>query len=345
MNNINPITSIPNANNFQENFIIFRLQKKQYAIGIENIIEIINLPQLQIPTKTPKGIIGIFNYNNQMIKVIDLCPLLGFEPIELSIKHQLLIVNTEKEIFAILIENVAEITKIKQDDFQELPYETKNHIIEHIYKIENESVSLINPYKIIEKFSVEVENENQHNYLSLLPTDNKSQQILNLRTQRYQITNETANEVLNENVTTQYILFDMDNHNYYLELKYVKEFISLKRLKITKLPYTKDFIKGLINIKGDFLVVLDLKRFLNNELTKITENHKLIIAEGKNFNIALLVDDIKGIKNIENINELKKNSQTNDEYIICEFTEEDKTYNLLNFEKIMNDEKLFINIQ
>lgn len=344
MNNTDQITSVPEQNNIQENYIVFNLQEKQYAINIHNVVEIINLPQLEIPTKTPKGIIGIFNYNGQMVRTIDLCPLIGFEPITLNIKHQLIISNVQNELFAILIDNVADIKKIQNENIQELPYETKNRIIEYIYKTETDSISIINPNSIIEKIFSKVESENEHNYLSLLPTDYKSQQILDLRAQRYQITSETMNELLDIKTSNQYILFTLNNHNYYIDLKYVKEFVSLRRLKITKLPYTKDFIKGIINLNGNFLIVLDLKRFLNNDITEITENHKLIIAEGKNFNIALLVDDIKGIKIIENLNEIKKNSQNNDDFVSAEFIEEDTIYNILNFEKIINDEKLFINI-
>lgn len=343
MNNTNQITSVPEQN-IQQNYIVFNLQEKQYAISIHNVIEIINLPQLEIPTKTPKGIIGIFNYNGQMVRAIDLCPLIGFEPITLNIKHQLVIANVQNELFAILIDNVSDIKAIREEEIQELPYETKNRIIENIYKTETDSISIINPNSIIEKVFSKVESENEHNYLSLLPTDYKSKQILDLRAQRYQITNTTMNELLDTKASSQYILFNLDNHNYYIDLKYVKEFVSLKRLKITKLPYTKDFIKGIINLNGNFLIVLDLKRFLNNDITQITEDHKLIIAEGKNFNIALLVDDIKGIKIIDNINEMKKNSQNNDDFVLSEFTENDIIYNILNFERIINDEKLFINI-
>jgi purine-binding chemotaxis protein CheW len=343
MNNTNQITSVPEQN-IQQNYIVFNLQEKQYAISIHNVIEIISLPQLEIPTKTPKGIIGIFNYNGQMVRAIDLCPLIGFEPITLNIKHQLVIANVQNELFAILIDNVSEIKAIREEEIQELPYETKNRIIEKIYKTETDSISIINPNSIIEKVFSKVESENEHNYLSLLPTDYKSKQILDLRAQRYQITNTPMNELLDIKASSQYILFNLDNHNYYIDLKYVKEFVSLKRLKITKLPYTKDFIKGIINLNGDFLIVLDLKRFLNNDITEITEDHKLIIAEGKNFNIALLVDDIKGIKIIDNMNEIKKNTQNNDDFVLSEFTENDIIYNILNFERIINDEKLYINI-
>ena len=83
-----------------------------------------------------------------MIKVIDLCPFLGFEPIQIAIKHQLLIVSATNEIFAILIDNVSDIVKIKEEEFQNLPYDTKNHIIEQIYKIDQYSISIINAQKI-----------------------------------------------------------------------------------------------------------------------------------------------------------------------------------------------------
>jgi purine-binding chemotaxis protein CheW len=149
---------------------------------------------------------------------------------------------------------------------------------------------------------------------------------------------------LNINTNNQYILFTLDNQNYFLDLKHVKEFTSIKRLNITTLPYTKDYIKGIINLKGDFLIVIDLKRFLNNETSQLAEGSKLIVVLGKNFNIALLVDDIKNIKNLTN-NQIRNPEYTgSSEYISNEFVEDGQLYNILNFDKFINDDKLYINI-
>ena len=145
------------------------------------------------------------------------------------------------------------------------------------------------------------------------------------------------------NTINQYILFSLDKSNYYLDLKYVKEFTTLKRLNITKLPYTKEFIKGIINLRGEFLVVVDLEKFLNENSTKQKETTKLIIVEGKNFNIGLLVDDIKYIKDLKNVQKTTMYTG-NSKYIYSEFIEEDVLYSILNFEKIINDEKIYINI-
>ena len=45
--------------------------------------------------KAPENIIGIFNYNGLMIKAVDLCPFLGFEPSNFSINNQLIIANVD----------------------------------------------------------------------------------------------------------------------------------------------------------------------------------------------------------------------------------------------------------
>ena len=125
----------------------------------------------------------------------------------------------------------------------------------------------------------------------------------------------------------------------------MKEFTSIKRLKITKLPYTQDFIKGIINLKGDFLVVIDLKRFLNNNSSTLNEGSKLIVVNGKNFNVALLVDDIKYIKNLKNAQITNKTMSRSSDYISGEFVEDDILYSVLNFERFINDERLYINIK
>ena len=114
----------------------------------------------------------------------------------------------------------------------------------------------------------------------------------------------------------------------------------MKRLNITKLPYTQDFIRGIVNIKGEFLLVLDLRKFLNGSSENYEEGAKLIITEGKNFNIALLVDEIKYIKTLKNVQPNINSSN----YISAEIMEENELNSIINFEKIINDERLFINI-
>lgn len=340
MNNNYSLTTV-NTKEASEYYIVFFLKEKQYAINIKDVIEIINIPVIDIPQIAPEGIIGIFNYKGLMIKVVDICPVLGFKTSEFTINNQLIIVCIEGNCFAVHTENISNIIHINKSELQPIPFASKNSILKDVYKINNTSINIINT-KALDKIISNVNaNESKINYLELFPQDEKSKQILELRS----IQNIQKQEVFSFelNTTNQYVLFTLENHNYYLDLKYIKEFTSIKRLNITKLPYTKKYIKGIINLRGEFLVVIDLKLFLNSTNNSNITSNKIIIIEGKNYNLALLVDDIKYIKNLKNI-QPSVFTDDNSKYIYAEFMEDNKLYSILNIEKIINDERLYINI-
>lgn len=341
MNNNYQLTS---SSETYSNFIIFNLNEKEYAINLQNVIEVINIPKIEIPEQLPKGIIGIFNYNGIMIKILDLSPLLGFETTEFSITNQLIITSFDNQCVALRVESIDNIAQFENSNIQEVPFNSDTSILGNIYK---DGKSIINIIDISKVNKIIAQNSSQLgtvDYKKLFPTDEKSLQILELRAEQSLRHQDMFTFPLNINTNNQYILFTLDNQNYFLDLKHVKEFTSIKRLNITTLPYTKDYIKGIINLKGDFLIVIDLKRFLNNETSQLAEGSKLIVVSGKNFNVALLVDDIKNIKNLTN-NQIRNPEYTgSSEYISNEFVEDGQLYNILNFDKFINDDKLYINI-
>ena len=229
---------------------------------------------------------------------------------------------------------------------QDIPFSVENSLLKQIYKSENGSINIIDFNALVELISEKNNKRSKINYASLFPVDEKSTQILTLRAKNHTVPQEAFVFPSNTQTVKQFILFIMDNQNYFMDIKHVKEFISLKRVNITKLPYTSDYITGIVNVKGEFLVVFNLKKFLNHECTE-KDNYKgckLIVAEGRNFNVAFLVDDIKYIRSLKDVHKSKIYSSSNN-YIYAEFMEDDKLYNILNFEEIINDERLYINIE
>ena len=346
MNNNYPILLNKENNNSINYYIIFIVNGRKYAVNIKNVIEVINIPDMEIPEKKmPKGIIGMFNYNGEMIKAVDLSPWLGFETIPFTINNQLIITVIDDNCFAIHTESIENIIQFEEEKIQKIPYNSNESILQEVYKSDDDtSVNIINLNKLKQCLSYNnISIEQKINYLDLFPKDEKSIQILKLRARQHKIDKQVLSFPINLDYGNQYILFTLNEQNYYLDLKYVKEFTTIKRLNITKLPYTQDFIKGIINIKGEFLVVIDLKKFLNNSSQNDKKAGKLIIVEGKNFDIAFLVDEIKYIKNLKNLPKSPVNMD-GATYIYSEIMEENVLYSILNFEKIINDERLYINI-
>ncbi len=342
MNNKNTLTVLKNSDLQYGSYIVFCLNSNKYAVDIQNIIEVINIPVISMPVSAPKSVIGMFDYNGMMIKVIDICPLMGMQTKKFSVNNQLVIVVIDGNCFAIHTEYIENIVRIKQEELQAFPFEMENLIINGVYKTNEELINIIDITALDRVVNINKSEKSEIDYAVLMPQDEKSIQTLELRTNQLKKNDEAFSFPFNLNTINQYIMFKLGSHNYYLDLKYVKEFVSVNTKNITPLPYTKDFIRGLINIRGEFLTVLDLKNFLNNEPIVQNDNAKVIVAEGRDFNIAVLVDEIKYIKALKQI-QIMMSDNSCSKYVLSEFEEENVLYSILNFEKILSDENLYVN--
>jgi len=75
----------------------------------------------------------------------------------------------------------------------------------------------------------------------------------------------------------QYLSFDLSGDVYALNIGSIKEVLEYR--DITKLPQTPDFMRGVINLRGQVVPVIDLNlKFAMNE-TKLTVDTCIIIVE------------------------------------------------------------------
>jgi purine-binding chemotaxis protein CheW len=75
----------------------------------------------------------------------------------------------------------------------------------------------------------------------------------------------------------QYLTFTLDNEQYAIGVSKVRE--VLEHTKITKLPRTAEFMKGIINLRGAGVPVIDLRLKFGLEETPITKNTSIIVME------------------------------------------------------------------
>ena len=104
----------------------------------------------------------------------------------------------------------------------------------------------------------------------------------------------------------QYLTFDIEEETYGLFLKDSKEII--KTPKITNVPNTADHIIGVINLRGQVVPVVNLKKKLNlnkGEDESFKEK-KIIVTNIKDIIIGVLVDNVREVVtlNVDNIEEM-----------------------------------------
>lgn len=83
---------------------------------------------------------------------------------------------------------------------------------------------------------------------------------------------------------------------YGVESLYVREVYPLK--EFTSLPCTPPFVLGIINIHGQILSVIDLKKFFDLPDKGLTDLNKVIVVHDENMAFGLLADAILGMRAI-----------------------------------------------
>lgn len=90
--------------------------------------------------------------------------------------------------------------------------------------------------------------------------------------------------------------FTLAQEFYAVENRYVVEVCPLKEL--TPLPCTPPFLRGIVNVRGRILPVLDLKKFFDLPEKGITDLHRIILVRGGELELGLLADAILGVRSI-----------------------------------------------
>jgi purine-binding chemotaxis protein CheW len=92
----------------------------------------------------------------------------------------------------------------------------------------------------------------------------------------------------------KYLTFGLGNEEYGLEILKVREIIGL--MDITKVPRTPDYIRGVINLRGKIIPVLDLRRKFAMPVVDSTDESCIIVVDVTDDNgttlMGLLVDSV-----------------------------------------------------
>jgi twitching motility protein PilI len=64
----------------------------------------------------------------------------------------------------------------------------------------------------------------------------------------------------------------------------------------TRVPGAKPWIKGLANVRGQLLPIVDLRQFLGSGITPITRNTRVVVVHHREIPAGLLVDEVLGFR-------------------------------------------------
>jgi twitching motility protein PilI len=91
------------------------------------------------------------------------------------------------------------------------------------------------------------------------------------------------------------VAFRMSAENFLAAREETREVLGLPAV-LTRVPGAKPWVRGLANVRGQLLPVIDLRAFLGGGLTQTGRSSRVLVAQHREIPAGLLVDDVLGFR-------------------------------------------------
>lgn len=108
------------------------------------------------------------------------------------------------------------------------------------------------------------------------------------------------NELFEQEEDTQhgrFLTFYLGEEIYGIEIEYVTEIIGLQQ--ITKIPEVAEYIKGIINLRGKIIPVIDMRIKFNKESSEYDDRTCIVVVDTQEMVVGLIVDKVAEVLTIE----------------------------------------------
>ncbi|MDE6024952.1 MAG: chemotaxis protein CheW [Lachnospiraceae bacterium] len=148
-----------------------------------------------------------------------------------------------------------------------------------------------------------------------------------------------------DNEKGKYMTFKSGNEYFGLAIQYVNEIIQMQ--EITAIPETEDYIKGLINLRGKVVPVIDVRLRFKQKPLEYNDRTCIIVINVKSTVVGLIVEKIAEVVEINEDNilpppKIGHTDKAQNKYVYGIGKVGNAVKLLLDPDKLLNDEDLSV---
>ena len=113
------------------------------------------------------------------------------------------------------------------------------------------------------------------------------------------MSNIIEQSVIDQEEDTQkgkFLIFTLGSEDYGLDIKYVTEIIGIQ--KITEVPELPEYIRGIINLRGRIIPVMDVRLRFRKSFREYNDRTCIVIVETKDISVGLILDAVSEVISI-----------------------------------------------
>jgi purine-binding chemotaxis protein CheW len=139
----------------------------------------------------------------------------------------------------------------------------------------------------------------------------------------------------------KYLTFPIGDEEFGIEIRSVREIIGIQ--KITDVPEMPHFIKGVINLRGKIIPVMDIRLKFGMQEREYDERTTIIVVHISNIDVGLIVDNVSEVLDIANSDiepPSKLTGENNNQYVKAFGKVSEKVIIILDTQKLLFGELL-----
>ncbi len=145
-------------------FVYFQLWEEYFAIDVDKIIEVMEMPKMAKLPKTPDFVMGVTNFRGEIIPVIDLRKKFMLPQEEIFSKRKYVIVIEYKSAdyqnkIGVVVDRIIDVIEVEQYDITHFPELGSRYNPEFIFGVihyDDKFILVLDIEKILEAAEVEI---------------------------------------------------------------------------------------------------------------------------------------------------------------------------------------------
>ncbi len=152
---------------------------------------------------------------------------------------------------------------------------------------------------------------------------------------------ENSVEIEEDTQKDRYLTFSICKESYGIEIKYVTEIIGIQA--ITEIPELPEYVKGIINLRGKIIPVVDVRLRFKKEPKEYNDRTCVIVVDINDVFLGLIVDSVSEVLTIPErdiVEPPQMNKGFNNRYIKKIGKIGNETKLLLDCEKLLTEDEM-----
>lgn len=266
----------------QKKCITFSVSNQRFALNIDRVREIIKLEEIKETFVKYDICLGVITLRGQTIPIVDFTKVLKCHEQKNAINSnsRVILLNNEEGQFGLLVESVDSINTYAQEEINPIPLVSKERALMFMGCIELRdygNVIFLDENAILSHDEIKDITKGH----KMIHGNDKSKQ---------EMKKKTFNRA-------SYLTFRLEQR-FAISINEIKEIINYTN-EISPTPGVSDSIKGVMNLRGKLITIIDTRKIYNMKVNEDDQHKKILIFEQNSESFGLIVDEVETILNID----------------------------------------------